>query len=288
MKTIKLTLLGLLIAFGTKAAEEVKVSQLIKQSHTNEPAKAGVAVSPAHLHFTTTPGETSMAKVTINNDTDLPNKFKVSFCDFNMDGYGKSSFLPAGDGDHSLSKWVSVSPSFVDLKPGEKQQLTLTLTVPEDEPGANKAAWSILLIEQAEERKTIDPGRDNEKIAFGIIPTFAFGVFLYQNPPTVEVNKVDIVNFLFDMQEERNFLQIDVQNVGDGISYCTAYIELTNLGTGDSQKLLVKKFTIVPGLTREFKFKLPDHIDSGQYSAVGVLDFGSDEELQAAELEFSF
>ncbi len=49
----------------------------------------------------------------------------------------------------------------------------------------------------------------------------------------------------------------------------------------------MKKFTIVPGLKRAFNFQLPEELSSGQYSAVSVLDFGSDEELEAAEIEFN-
>ncbi len=267
------------------ASEEVLLSRVLEESKGQ--SGAGVAVSPSHMHFTVTPGETETAKVTINNDTDRPGKFKVSFNDFNMDGYGKSAFLPAGEGDHSLSQWINVSPSFLEMKPGEKREITVTLAIPEDAPGANKAAWSVMLIEQAEERETIDPGRGEQRIAFGIIPTFAFGIFLYQNPPTVELNRVEIVDFHMEKEEEKSFLRIDVENIGDGITYCAAYVELTNLNTGDSQKLLVKKFTIVPGLTREFHFALPDELAEGNYSAVSVLDFGSSEELQAAELEFT-
>lgn len=277
----------LLVSPHAFSKEEILLSQVFSNTKSIGDERAGVAVSPSHLHFTATPGETETAKITINNDTDKTNKFRVSFNDFNMDGYGKSSFLPAGEGQHSLSRWINVAPSFVELKPGEKKELTLTLSVPADHVDANKAAWCILMIELAEERKTIDPGRGNESISFGITPTYAFGVFLYQNPPTVEVNKVDIVNFRLDQSLNGSFLQIDVENVGDGITYCTAYVELTNLQTGESQKLLVKKFTIVPGLIREFKFSLPDAMDPGQYSAVSVLDFGSEEELQAAELEFT-
>lgn len=284
MNYFRFLILFMSISITAFSGEEVRLSDV--SNKLEEQSGAGVAVSPSHVHFTVTPGSSQTAKVTINNDTDRPGKFKISFNDFNMDGYGKSAFIPAGEGDHSLSKWANVSPSFVELKPGEKKEIIVTLSIPEDSPGANKAAWSVMLIEQAEARETIDPGSGDEKIAFGIIPTFAFGIFLYQNPPTVEINKVDIVDFKLNQEEEKNFLRIDIENVGDGITYCTAYVELTNLKTGDSQKLLVKKFTIVPGLTREFNFPLPEDLPSGDYSAVSVLDFGSSEELQAAELEF--
>lgn len=265
-------------------ATEIKLSQVAEEASA---ANAGVAVSPAHIYFDVSPGQSSVSTVTVNNDTDKQNSFKISFKDFNMNGYGKSEFLAPGTGDHSLSKWVNVSPSFVDLKPGEKTELTVTVTVPLDDPDSDKAAWAVMLIEQAEERKTIDQGNSGEKIAFGVIPTFAFGVFLYQNPPNVAVSSVDIINFQFDKNESTTSLKVDVENIGDGISHCTVYVDLTNLQTGETEKMVMKRFTIVPGLKRAFTFGLPEGIPSGQYSAVSVLDFGSKEELKAAEIEFN-
>jgi len=266
-------------------ATEVKLSQVHDQANTAR--NTGVAVSPAHVYFKVTPGESTVSHVTINNDTDKQNNFKVSFNDFNMNGYGKSEFLPPGTSDHSLSRWLNVSPSFVELKPGEKVELTVTVIVPADDPAANKAAWAILMIEQAESKNTLDPGAENVKIAFGVTPSFAFGVFLYQNPPNVAVNSVDIIDFRMDPNELTKSLAIDVKNIGDGISHCTVYVDLTNLNTGETQKMVMKRFTIVPGLKRAFHFALPADLPSGQYSAVSVLDFGSDEELHTAEIEFN-
>ena len=283
---MKKTILSLIacVCILASQATEIKLSQVAEEAST---VNAGVAVSPAHIYFDVTPGESAVSNVTLNNDTDKQNSFKVSFNDFNMNGYGKSEFLAPGTGDHSLSKWINVSPSFVDLKPGEKVELTVTVMVPLDDPAANKAAWAVMLIEQAEERKTIDPGADDEKIAFGVIPSFAFGVFMYQNPPNVAVSSVDIINFQFDKNESNSSLKIDVENIGDGISHCTVYVDLTNLQTGETEKMVMKRFTIVPGLKRAFTFGLPEGIPSGQYSAVSVLDFGSEEELKAAEIEFN-
>lgn len=281
-----LLLLVILFVQVSVFGSEVKISQLLDATENQNYQNAGVAVSPAHLRFSVAPGESKTSKVTINNDTDRPGSFKLSFNDFNMNGYGKSEFLKPGEGDHSLSKWINISPSFVELKPGEKKEVIVTVTIPSDDATANKAAWCVLLVEQAEERKTIDPGSNTDQISFGIIPTFAFGVFIYQNPPNVELNKVEIIDFDFIATEYEKSLSIDVENIGDGITYCNVYVEVTNLKTGESEKVAIKTFTIVPGLKREFNFPLPEKYVAGSYSAVGVLDFGSEEELQAAEIEF--
>lgn len=248
----------------------------------------GVSVSPAHFHLGLKQSESKMYSITINNSTPKPQSFNLKMYDFNMNGKGKSSFLPAGEGDYSLSKWTSISPTFVELKPNEKRKVNFTVTVPNTDKG-KKAAWSIIMVEQQEARTSLSPNNKNDNtVALGVIPTFAFGIFVYQNPPNVELNQVEFVDFVYNEVEGGNdSITIEAENKGDGISYSTAYIDLTNITTGEQERLKVKKFTILPGLIRDFKFEIPKSTPKGKYIAVGVLDFENSEEIQAAKMEFT-
>lgn len=247
----------------------------------------GISVSPAHFHLNMKPGEVKTYKITIKNDTEKSEKFKVNTFDFNMNGKGKSSFIPPGTGKYSLSKWLNVTPTFVEVAPGEKKEVKFTVSVPADSTGS-KAAWNIIMIEQEEPRKKLEPpSQSDNTIALGVIPTFAFGVFVYQNPPNVTQNNVEITNFSKTAKNDSlNVIQIEAKNSGDGIAYCTSYVDLTNLSTGKQQRLMVKRFTIVPELTRDFTFSLPKDLEKGKYLAIGVLDYEGSEEIQAAKMEF--
>jgi hypothetical protein len=247
----------------------------------------GISVSPAHFHLNMKPGEVKTYKITIKNDTEKIEKFKVNTFDFNMNGKGKSSFIPPGTGKYSLSKWLNVSPTFIELAPGEKKEVKFTVNIPTDSTG-NKAAWNIIMIEQEEPRKKLEPpSQSDQTIAMGVIPTFAFGVFVYQNPPNVTSNSVEITNFSKVAKNDSiNVIQIEAQNTGNGIAYCTSYVDLTNLTTGKQQRLMVKRFTIVPELTRDFTFLLPKELKKGKYLAIGVLDYEGSGEIQAAKMEF--
>jgi len=264
-------------------ATEVKLSDILTTPYAKG---AGVAVSPSHLHFAVAPGESKTLKITINNDTERNYQFKVTLQDFNMDKNGKTAFVRSGEGQFSLSKNLSVAPSFVDMKPGEKKEISVNVAIPEDDPTANKAAWSVLMIEQVAEKKSLDAPK-GKAIALGIVPAYAFGVYVYQNPPNVEIYGVDIVDFKTGIYKEtKKIIQLDAENKGDGIAYCSTYIELVNFTTGKSRKLPVKAFTIIPGLKREFKFVIPEDLEPGSYNAIGVVDYGSDKELLTAEMEF--
>jgi len=256
-------------------------------SVTSAQKTLGVSVSPAHFHLTQKQGQTKVYNITINNDTPSPKSFGVKMSDFNMDGKGQSSFLQAGTGKYSLSKWTSISPTFIQLKPFEKRKVAITVAVPNNASGA-KAAWSIIMIEQQEERKTLSPdNKSDNTVALGVVPTFAFGIFVYQNPPNVASNDVQFIDFIYDEDQTKRTISIVAENKGDGISYCTSYIDLTNLKTGDQQRLKVKKFTILPDLIRDFVFPIPEDLPKGDYIAVGVLDFENSEEIQAAKMELT-
>ena len=248
----------------------------------NNKKGTGVSISPAHLHLTQAPGSTKSYKITINNDTKSINSFRIRMKDFEMNSKGQSVFLESGTGKYSLSRWTSVSPNFVDLAPFEKKEITVTVSIPVNETG-NKAAWEILMIEQEEPRESLKiTEKRSGTIGMGVIPTFAFGVFIYQNPPTVNNNNVQLINF----KQEKKTISIQAENKGDGIAYCSAYIDLTNLTTGTQERFPVKKFTILPELIRDFKYKIPEKYKAGKYLAIGVLDYQSAPEIQAAKLEF--
>lgn len=248
----------------------------------------GVAVTPSHIYYNLKAGESKTYVVKVTNDTPKENKFQMTFKDFGMDNKGKYTFFEPGKGENSLSKWVSASPTFLELKPGQVGKISVTVQVPNNQE-ADRAAWCVMFINQAVERKTLEKPGNDKTVAFGVIPNFSFGVFLYQNPPNVKINAVAIEHFTYEVEPKTSKQQIHItaKNTGDGIASCTSYIELTNLNTGKQTKLLVKKFVILPKFTREFKYDLPQTLEKGKYTALGVLDYGSKEIIEAAELEFT-
>jgi len=245
----------------------------------------GVAVTPSHLNFNLKPGESKTYEVTVTNETRVKRSFNVSLRDYDADKAGKTIFMEPGTSQFGMSQWLSVSPTFFELKPGAAQKVRITLTIP-DSNFANRAAWGLMWIEEKKEREALDNNAGDKKISLGVIPTFAFGIYLYQNPPTVANNKVEIKNFVYQQIGGAPKIDMSLKNTGDGIASCVAYVELTNTKTGKNQRLTVKRFTILPGYERNYMFNLPAGLDKGTYSAVGVLDYGSKEAVEAAEINF--
>ena len=97
---------------------------------TNPPKTTGVSVSPSHFHFRQDRGDVKTYDITIKNSTSTAKEFNINIYDFEMNSNGKSSFIPAGTGKFSLAKWMSISPTFVMLKPFENKKVKVTVIIP--------------------------------------------------------------------------------------------------------------------------------------------------------------
>jgi hypothetical protein len=283
-----LSLSGFFFSINLAAQENTK--SIIKDTITD----MGVAVAPAMVKFNTIPGYSDIKYVTITNDTKKTEKFKISIADYDMNDKGSVKQLPTNIfHEYGLSKWISVSPSFVELKPGEAKKVAITLSVP-DSTNAYRAGWAMLIIDEMKERQAITPkSADGKTMAMGIIPTFGFAVYMFQNPPNVKVNKLELTKLKYVSNDQSNInvtsrgtIHASARNIGDGLGFSKMYIELTNINNGYKTKLSSKQFTIFPKMERNFDFPLPGELPPGKYIGSVILDFGSDETLDAAEIEF--
>lgn len=288
--TIILALIIQLVGYSQEDSDSLSTSSSINDDEI-EITGAGVAVTPPSIRFAVKPGKQETRTITVTNDTHRNYEFKVIMRDFDMDDGGVTGISDVVDTnkvDFSISKMVNIAPSYFKMKPGEKRKVNVTIKVPDTEE-ANFAAWGMLVIKQATVRKQLDMDEYNKNtIAMGITPQFSFAVFLYQNPPNVEVNKTEITNLELwsDPDGLQRSLNVTIENVGDGIASIKSYVEVTNLSTGEQSVMPETRLTLLPRKTRVIRAPLAQNIQSGKYSAIAVIDFGDDETVEAAELEF--
>ena len=260
----------------------------IKKAVIDTMPEAGVAVSPSTMRFNVKPGALQTKTLRITNDTKKSYSFQIAFQDYGAGKDGSSDVPVDKYSMYALSKYIVVSPTFIELKPRESKQITVTLDVPAGDSMA-VSMWTILTIDQVLEREKLNVPRPNSTIGMGVQNTFGFGINIFQNPPNVTVTNVEIISMAFNkkLDKKGNSIQLKVKNMGTGIGYCLNYVELTNLVTGKQEKLKVKQFAIFPSYEKELLLDLPFDLEKGPYSAMAVLDFGNKDELQTAEIEFA-
>lgn len=278
----------------TDGAEKKPVAKSTDASKSATPAdtagETGISVSPSTLRFNCKPGGSQTKTIKVTNDTKSAKNFQINFQNYAAGSDAKESIATDGISRTSLSKYIVVSPTLVELKPREAKIISVTIELPAGDSSAI-AMWTTLIIDQITERPKLEtPGSgNNNALSLGITAGIGFGVNIHQNPPNVAINNVEIKSVKYEKATEKtpHAISMKAKNMGDGIGYCLYYIELTNLLTGKQTKLKVKQFGILPGFEKEFKFDLPKELEKGKYSALAVLDFGNKEELQTAELDFS-
>lgn len=254
-------------------------------SKMSEQKYMGVAVAPSHMIFSTDYGRRDVQYLTITNDTKKINSFRITFEDVEMDKEG--SIIKVADNNEAefgLKNWISASPNFVTLLPGEKVKMEIIVKIPNTE-GAHRAAWCMGAVDLVKERNEISPSGSDKEMAMGVKTSFGFQIFFYQNPPDLKVNEVEILDFSFSYDDANKFIHLLAENQGKGVAHTKAYVELNELNTGYYEKLDLQIFNILPGRQREFNFKLPGKMPKGKYSFMGVLDFGSQDEIKAASKE---
>jgi hypothetical protein len=295
MKKILITLLLMkaVVIFAQKDTAAIKpvdslAAKTITKPDNQGPDKIyeGVSVSPSTLRLAVKPGNIQKREIKVVNDSKNKMTFQIAYSDFMMGRNGKPTPVKPEESKYALSKWLSASPSFFELNPGEMQKVTLTIDIPATDEGS-LAAWTIMMVDQVAERPAISYKGDDKTMALGVLPSIGFGVYVYQNPPNVKMNDVEIQKFAYLDSLGKKNLSLKVKNIGDGIGFCTSYVELTGLSDGKKQKLNVKQYTILPGFYRDFFYELPKGIPKGKYSAVGVIDYSNEQEIKAAELEFT-
>jgi hypothetical protein len=246
----------------------------------------GVSVSPPTVRFNLKSGTSQSKNIKITNDTDFPKTFQIKAQDYLADDINReaqTSIVPE-DYKYGLKKWLYVTPSLVTIQPGQKANINVLLDVPAGDEFAH-AAWSLIIIDEVKDRKELNiPTAGSGAVGLGILPSMGFGIFVYQNPPNVKNNAVELTGYAIDPTKKK--ITMKASNKGDGIGFCTYYVELLNMATGETFKIPVQTATLLPGSTRELAIELPA-LSSGSYNALGVLDFGSKEYVETAELDFA-
>ena len=245
-----------------------------------------VSVSPSRFYYKVAPGASKAQTVRVTNSSKNKQSFQITFGDFEAQGSaGKTTLLKAGESQHSLSKYVSANPSFFELEPGQSKEIQVLLELP-NLPDAAKVKWGTLLVKLVKE-KTEANKLTNKDVGMGILETFQFVIHLFQTPPNVTNKSAEIVEMKQTQGKTANekVISIVTKNTGEAILDCASYVELVNLKTGKKERLKPAPFTLLPGGSRDIKFAIPAAQEKGKYTVTGVVDYGSKDDVQAAEME---
>jgi P pilus assembly chaperone PapD len=255
-------------------------------AHTQLSIGQNVSVSPSRFYYKTAPGETKKQILHVTNSSSSRQSFNISFADFAAPGLnGKTQLLKAGESDHSIAGYMSASPSFFELDAGKSQDVQVVMDLP-NLPEANKVKWGTLMIKLTKERTEANAA-EKDGVGMGILETFQFVVHLFQTPPSITLRQAEITGFkeITQAADTGRTLSLITANTGEAILDCATYLEFSNTKNGYEERTKPAAFTVLPEGAREMKFIIPKELPKGKYSVTAVVDFGSKDAIQAAEMD---
>lgn len=245
------------------------------------------SVAPTRLYYKNDIGEVATKRVTVKNKSKDAQSYKIFFGDFEVENKkGKPTLMGAEESVHSISPWVSASPNFFTLQPGEVTYVDVTLDIP-NTPEAHNVKWGTMGVRLSSEQ--VDPLGEQgvDRMGMGIVNVFQLNIYLFQTPPSIIKRSAEIYDFKTIPTDSLMTIMLASENTSPSILNCRSYLEYTNLSTGYNISTKKVGFTLLPEASREVVFKVPADLPKGKYSVMGVLDYGSSSEIKAAELEMT-
>ena len=216
------------------------------------------------------PGQVYRGQITVANSGDSPQGIKVYQTDYSFQADGSNLYGKPGVLKRSNADWISFSPQQVILQPKEKMNVNFEIRVPEDSTRYG-SYWSMLMIE---ELKDPEQPASTGQIGFHILKRYGIQLATHFNQQGVR--KVAISNPSLISKDNHIFFSVDVANTGDLFLNPLVWIELYNLNGQSMGTVKSDKARLYPETSHCYRFGL-DHLQSGTYKGIVVVDCGNDD-----------
>lgn len=238
-------------------------------------------VSPVIINFNANPGEIQQAKVTIRNHANIKQVFTFNLGDFELDTTSRKVRMAPGTSARSCADWLTISPSFVELKPNEEREITVIVTVPKEKSGSK---WSMIYV-QASNEQNENPIDKQLATGIKIVPRIVIQV---NQSSKINTNYKAKIYSLTEIESETDSLHTYtaiVENTGDKIIEANVQLALANLTTAVEQKFKAKMERVYPGEKKTFTLILPQgNYSTGKYALAAILDYGHNTNLEGSQI----
>jgi len=238
-------------------------------------------VAPVKLNFAIEPGGIESKTVTLRNHSNKSQAFSLTLGDLRRNEHGQKKNLPAGSTKRSCANWITINPSFLELKPNEAKDIEVMMQVP---PNGYSSRWAMIYVKATKEQSSMSV---DKIVATGITVSPRISIYVYQSPKSNTKFKAIITNLhetTTDKDTLRTF-EATVDNIGDKMLDGKVYLIASNLETAKEQKFEPIRVSVLPDASRIIKLILPTKLSPGSYSLAAILDYGHRTNLEAVQLQ---
>lgn len=246
-------------------------------------AQTGVSVSPPRLYFESDAGKSTTQKVTVTNVSAKNSlDMAVSLGDWEYNEVGENKTYPAGTLPTSCASWASIKneDTYFTLGPGERKDIDVTITPPNVLPDQMLAHTAVLYVSQ------MNPVDDVDNKGASIKVSIRSGIKIFHKLSPKGNKKIEIQNLT--LAKSKKDLTMIFENQGNIWTDGKIQTEIINTENGNKISLDQIIFYTMPGNKREVNIPLPATLAKGKYTASVMIDYGDSNNLELAELNFSY
>jgi hypothetical protein len=243
-------------------------------------------VSAAVTERGAAPGETYNGSIRLENTTDEPQEAKVYQTDYVFFADGKTLYGEPGTTERSNARWISISPTYLTIPPGEEVTVSYTVAV----PSASRAGtyWSMVMVEGIRKGSAESSVREpNAQVQFGIRPTIRYGVQIATHVQGPAESRIEFTNTRVDQGEAGHaVLRFDIENAGERAHRVALSAELYDAQGNPVGEFSNQRGLLYPGTSVRQEFDL-GALPTGAYTVLLLADTGGDE-IFGARYQLSF
>lgn len=221
----------------------------------------GLEVTPGKLEISVPLGATYNIPITVRNSSFDQVHIQASMVDFGVGTDGSYQFQKVGMRPYSLLKWGSIRPREFDLRPGEAQQVQLTVAMPQENLSGEYAGIVFF--------QTRPARHGGRAIAFSV----RVASKIYETiPGTVQINGAIAKMSAGSTAPGENY-RVVFKNIGNTHVYVHGQLAIQQ-GNGVVQQLPIANGELVErGGTRVFSI-VGKRLPPGSYQAIATIDYG--------------
>jgi len=238
-------------------------------------------IAPMSISYYLEENSTGTEALWVKNPTDDTLAVKISLQDY-IKVNGQDQMRPPRTTERSCAGWLFINPEEVEILPFQSKDIRIDMTVPENAYGDY---WTMLFVEQVSKPKSNNAKYG--KMSLDIKTKFRWGARIKQHVPgsLSRSGKVTSMSFIDDNDNKK--IELKFNNNSKLIhNRCIGWIEIRDEDGEAISKIDIKEFTIYPDDERVFSVDTPVDLKVGEYSAVGIIDYGGDH-LVGGEILFN-
>lgn len=238
------------------------------------PTPAKIGVDRLHVNLEITPGQSKTGSFWVIHSGKEPEEVSISLRDWTKDINDTNILSKPGTCPRSLAKWIDFSPITFVLEGGQKQEVTFTITIPEEERGPH---WLMFIVE-SNSKITREFESKERKFVFTI--SMAYGIKIRQTDPEMALDKGRITNMsiiVVNPGDSSFKVKVEFENAGTTFLEPSGRVEFRDEKGEVVDKIDVESFRILPEGKRVLELSYEgEKLSPGEYLALAIIDFGGD------------